>query len=245
MAKFSDHPTINRLKLLLVGDPGAGKTGSLAMLANAGYKVRIIDIDNNLAIMKNYLTDVGEANVDYVSLPAKDATSWNKAIALFDKWDDGSDPKTWDSSHVLVVDSATFLNELLFNSLAAKKNINVEDADGSALRGVYQSQIKYFETLVAKLCSDKYKCHLILTAHLRWIGGEDKPLKCYPSFLGAKLPDTVSRYMNNVWLAEKKGKVPQFQTQATPVMTLKCSAPALVLPQEEFDLGKLFKKMGA
>ena len=245
MPKFEDHPTINRIKLLLCGDPGSGKTGSLAMLANAGYKVRILDLDNNLAIIKNYLKSDAKGDVEYVSVAAKDATSWNKAVAYIDKWDDGSDPKTWDSSYVLVIDSATFLNEVLFNSLAAKKNIVVDDAKASDLRDIYNQQYKYFETLVAKLTGDKYKCHVILTAHLRWIGGEDKPLKCYPAFMGQQLPDKVARYMNNVWLAEKRGNTPVFQTQATPVMTLKCSAPAVVNAKEDFDLGAIFKKMGA
>lgn len=245
MPKFSDHPTINRIKLLLCGDPGSGKTGSLATLANAGYHVHIVDLDNNLAIIKNYLKPDAAGSVDYVSIAAKEPTSWNKAMAFLDKWDDGTDPKTWDGTHVLVIDSATFLNEVLFNSLAAKKSINVEEATAPQLRDIYQSQYKYFETLVAKLCGDKYKCHVVMTAHLRWLGGEDKPLKCYPAFMGQQLPDKVARYMNNVWLAERRGGNPVFQTQATPVMTLKCSAPAVVQAKEEFDLGAIFRKMGA
>jgi hypothetical protein len=245
MPKFADHPTINRVKLLLCGDPGSGKTGSLATLANAGYHVHIVDLDNNLAIIKNYLKPDAPGSVDYVSIAAKEPTSWNKAVGYLDKWDDGTDPKTWDAKHVLVIDSATFLNEVLFNSLAAKKNIVVEDAQAAQLRDIYNQQFKYFETLVAKLCGDKYKCHIVMTAHLRWLGGEDKPLKCYPAFMGQQLPDKVSRYMNNVWLAERRGGTPVFQTQATPVMTLKCSAPAVVQPKEDFDLGAIFKKMGA
>ena len=245
MPKFEDHPTINRVKLLLCGDPGSGKTGSLATLANEGYHVHILDLDNNLAIIKNYLKLDAAGSVDYVSVPAKDPTSWNKAVAYLDKWDDGTDPKTWDTQHVLVIDSATFLNEVLFNSLAAKKSINVEEATAPQLRDIYQSQYKYFETMVAKLSGDKYKCHIVMTAHLRWLGGEDKPLKCYPAFMGQQLPDKVARYMNNVWLAERRGNVPVFQTQATPVMTLKCSAPAVVQPKEDFNLGAIFKKMGA
>ena len=242
MPKFTDHPNISRVKLLWCGDPGAGKTGSLATLANAGFKVNIVDIDNNLAILKAYLDDAGQANVSYVTIPAKDPQTWNKAAALLDKWDDGVDPKTWDNKTVLVVDSGTFLNEALMSNLCAAKNIKPEDAPPQALWG---SMYKLFENYVAKLTSDKYKCHVIVTAHLRWLEDDRGFKKCYPSFMGQQLPNTVARYMNNVWMADIKDGKRAIVTKSTNQMSLKSSAPHLVADREEFNLGAVFTKMGA
>ncbi len=45
--------------MLFIGDSGTGKTGALASLVCAGYKLRIIDLDNGLDILKSYLTDPG------------------------------------------------------------------------------------------------------------------------------------------------------------------------------------------
>lgn len=42
---------------MLIGDSGAGKTGALCSLAAAGYKVRVIDLDNGMDICKAYLTN--------------------------------------------------------------------------------------------------------------------------------------------------------------------------------------------
>lgn len=44
-------------KLLLIGKSGAGKTGSLASLVSAGYKLRIIDTDNGVNVLHSLLTD--------------------------------------------------------------------------------------------------------------------------------------------------------------------------------------------
>ena len=36
-------------KCILLGDSGTGKTGALASLVKAGYKLRVLDLDNKLA----------------------------------------------------------------------------------------------------------------------------------------------------------------------------------------------------
>ena len=108
MPTFSQHPNQNRMKLLLLGDPGAGKTGLMATLANKDYKVRIIDLDNNLAILKAYLQEGKADNISYYSIPAKDPDSWKKSISLTSRWnppgEDLGDLTEWDSNTVLVVD---------------------------------------------------------------------------------------------------------------------------------------------
>lgn len=49
----TDMPT----KILLIGKSGAGKTGALASLVTAGYRLRIIDTDNGSRILRSLLTD--------------------------------------------------------------------------------------------------------------------------------------------------------------------------------------------
>lgn len=240
MPKFTDHPNPSRVKLLLAADPGAGKTGSLAMLANAGFKLRIMDLDNNLAIMKAYLTPEGADRVSYVTIPTKNPKSWNTACGLLKKWDDDSQPETWDADTVFVIDSGTFLNETLMANLCESKNINIADAPPQALWG---SMNKLFEDFIAKITSDKMKAHILITAHLRWLEDDRGLRKCFPSFMGQQLPNTVARYMNNVWTIEVKDGKRSFVTQTTNYMGLKTSAPHLLQAREDFDLGALFKKI--
>ena len=82
MPVFSQHPNQRRVKLLLVGDPGAGKTGLLATLANEDYKVRSLDLDNNLAILNAYLTEGKADNISYYSIPAMDFFQLSGSLLL-------------------------------------------------------------------------------------------------------------------------------------------------------------------
>lgn len=56
MPSLTNHQSAQTTKMLLIGDSGSGKTGALASLAAAGYNLRILDLDNGLDILKNYLS---------------------------------------------------------------------------------------------------------------------------------------------------------------------------------------------
>lgn len=55
MPDFCDHQSSDTTKLLLIGESGVGKTGALASLIKAGYKLRILDFDNGLDILRGVL----------------------------------------------------------------------------------------------------------------------------------------------------------------------------------------------
>lgn len=57
MASLTDYSANAPVKMLLVGDPGAGKTYALAALAKAGYNLRILDFDNGLRSLASALAD--------------------------------------------------------------------------------------------------------------------------------------------------------------------------------------------
>ena len=60
------------VKIMMIGENGSGKTGSLASLVCAGYKLRIIDTDKGVKILKSLLLDphypyakiIKEKNID-------------------------------------------------------------------------------------------------------------------------------------------------------------------------------------
>lgn len=248
MPIFTQHPNQRRVKLLLVGDPGAGKTGLLATLANLDYKVRILDLDNNLGILSAYLKAGKSDTISYYSIPTKDPESWKKSISITTKWslpdEDLGDLTTWDNKTVLVVDSATFWNDTCMAQVLKENNV-ADDKTGfdQSLWGVMS---KRFENQVARLTSDRYNFHLILIAHIRMIENKKTGgvMRAFPSFLGQQLPNIVARYMNNVWLAARKDGKPILHTQTTRDMGyLKCSAPHKVAAEAPFDLGAIFKQI--
>ena len=54
MTSLAEHQSSEFTKLLLIGDSGSGKTGSLSSLVKAGYKLRVLDMDNGLDSLRLY-----------------------------------------------------------------------------------------------------------------------------------------------------------------------------------------------
>lgn len=247
MATYDAYVQKGRVKLLLLGEPKSGKTGLIASLANAGYSVGIMDVDNNLGILETYLAP-GHGKISAISIPAREPGSWTKAKTLLTSWkdfqDDLGDPRKWNSNTVFVVDSATFLGEICLASVLADNKVDIEK--GQFDIGLYGVLQKRFENFVADLCSADYLCHVIFIAHLRDL--QDKAsgiLKTQPAFPGQQLPRTVARYCNNVFLTTRseEGK-PVLQTTSTKKMAyLGSSAPKKIKEVEAFDLGSIFKRI--
>lgn len=107
MANITAHQSATTTKLLLIGHSGSGKTGALASLAAAGYKLRILDFDNGLDILRNYVTDPSSPyvkanpkvaeNIDYVTCTDKmrnvagnimcaKAEAWQRATQMLVHW---------------------------------------------------------------------------------------------------------------------------------------------------------------
>lgn len=238
MPPFSTYEAQDRIKLLLLGNPKVGKTGLLATLANAGFKVRIIDFDNNLAIMNSYLQEGAEKLVDFVSLNAKDVNSWKKSIALTKKWDDGSNPREWGTDTVLVIDSASFWTDNALEAARAKQSKDPRIDYYAAQNDIINE--------VASLTSKDYKCHLILITHWRdQLQKADEVYKSVPAFFGNNLPMEIPKYCNNVWgCSMKMGDKRIIKTQSTLSSEfLGCSHPKILKVEEEFDLGVIFRKL--
>ena len=84
MASIKNHQSTDVTKLLLVGDSGSGKTASLAELANAGYNLRILDYDDGLAILPEFLNSDAVNRVSYVTLkdPIGKADAFRKGVTI-------------------------------------------------------------------------------------------------------------------------------------------------------------------
>lgn len=101
------------IRMMICGYPGTGKTGALAALANAGFKLRIVDFDGNMEPLLQYTRPECLKNIDIVSLedelsdggqyvePKGVPTAFTRAMKLLDRWKyidpDGEpeiDPKT-------------------------------------------------------------------------------------------------------------------------------------------------------
>lgn len=90
------------IKMINMGDSSAGKTGALISLARAGYKLRIIDLDNGMEVIKDVVTSASELkdtrlNIRWKTITEpmmiiggnfrpKSATVWNRAVEMLSNW---------------------------------------------------------------------------------------------------------------------------------------------------------------
>ncbi len=106
MPKLTSHTSAQFTKILLCGDSGTGKTGSICSLAEAGYNVRFLDLDVGLDIVKNLLLSSKAPpidsvlpidRVDFITISetfhnvngkpvARDAKAWSRMLGYLNSW---------------------------------------------------------------------------------------------------------------------------------------------------------------
>src|SRR6516164_7211315 len=146
MPTLKQHHSNSFTKMIILGDPGSGKTGCLASLVKAGYWLGILDYDNGLEPLKQFILhecpeDI--ENVEYRTLRDKHkasptgsvidgpATAFVDGLKMLDRWKYGDGPGVdlgppadWGTDRILVVDSLT-LQELRMigeNSLSLEED---------------------------------------------------------------------------------------------------------------------------
>lgn len=262
MPKLGDHQSKTTTKMLFVGDSGAGKTGALASLAAAGYKLRIMDLDNGLDVLNNLLTDPtsqyfkqnpkAAENVDFVTITDKmknvngklvpaTATSWIRALKLLMDWVDGDiklgPVTTWGKDDILVIDSLTMLSTAALNMILSM-NGRLGQRPHQSDWGDGQQLV---EGLLQMLYDEGVQCNVIVCCHITFLGEDGGPLRGYPNTLGKALPPKVGRYFNTALMARTTGQGTQQKrkilTNTSGIIELKNTAPMRVLPEYDLSTG--------
>lgn len=219
------------VKLLLIGDSGSGKTGSLASLVEAGYNVKLLDMDNGwealaAAIRRNCPKRLASVDVEslrdqYKSSPAGpilagQPKAFVRAIGLLDKWGDHGNPATWGAGHILVLDSLTFFSDAAY-AWADAMNPGAKDK-----RQIYGAAQEAVEHVLALLTGAGFQTNVIVTAHIKYMDLPDGSKKGYPTSIGQALSPTIPRYFNSVAACQTlPGGKRTIQTVSTALMDLK------------------------
>lgn len=130
MPKLTDSQTRQPARILVVGDPGSGKTGMLAHLLDHDQKLFIADFDDKLTPIRQFVKPEKLGNLVYEKLidqvrPDKitgypttvgKPTAFRRFINLVNNgWIDSGDgtnygkPESWDDNTWLVIDNLTSL----------------------------------------------------------------------------------------------------------------------------------------
>lgn len=245
MPTLTNRLTEAPIKMLLVGDSGTGKTGSLASLALAGYRLRILDYDNGLDPLSAAIAAENPealALVDYKSFRDKKKLVGNSVIipkpsAYVDtmkaltKWayDDGTEeiPAEWGTDTVLVIDSLTHLTQAAMNwaePIVASKSRSGE-AHGPAVYGAAQDAIK---NLLDLLTSPDFGPNVIFIAHGDYFTDEEaNVVKIVPKGPGKALGPTIPSWFNTMlgYDIVTRGNTVKREIRTTPSRLLAVKAP--------------------
>ncbi len=177
-------------RILLVGYPGAGKTGSLASLIDAGYKIRMLDFEGNYSPMLQYSNPAMHKNVDIVSFKDKlrngnkyievngIPTAFASSLNMMDHWtykeEDGTvvdlgSSKDWGPDTIIVVDSLTAMGKASFRRAQAMLN----KTPLNTTQQVWGLAMADQETFIEKLTDPSKRHHVIVLAHLKMVGPKD------------------------------------------------------------------------
>lgn len=259
MPSLSSHPVATTVKMLMLGNSGSGKTGSLASLAAAGYRLFIYDFDNGLDILMDpkVLDPKHRGNIFYKTYQDKpvksgntlipQATAWTQMTKDIGDWkEDGKSMGgiiSWGPQDILVIDSFTFASDRCFDYV-------LQTNGRMGQRPQIQDYGHAIDSLQGflELVTGNAACNVIMTAHLMFLGEElSGARKAFPNTIGQKLAPKIPRYFNNMVLVEKIQKgtdtIRQIQTQGTHVIDLKVSKPSLIPAKMPADLATLFKML--
>jgi hypothetical protein len=177
-------------RIMIVGYPGTAKTGSLVSLANAGYKLRVLDFDGNIDPLLLFTDPAKLENIDIVNLQdnLKDAggyigvnglpTAFARGLKLMDRWaykdEDGNEvdlgrSKDWGPDTIVVVDSLTRLGDAAFRRALGLLN----RTPANVTQQVWQLAMKEQEAFIDKLTNASNNFHIVVLAHLTIISPKD------------------------------------------------------------------------
>lgn len=172
------------LRLLYLGAPKSGKTGSLAAAANAGWKIRYLDFDGNADTLLNFTAPANRKNIEIIPcldeykmvqkagkesmeqtlVYASKPSAWKSFMDAMSVWPtDQSKPSEWEpTKNILVIDSMTTLalskiNLSVYSDGREGKRRNFNDYDS------VQNDILKLTSLLKVYI----KCPVFIMAHLQ------------------------------------------------------------------------------
>lgn len=210
-----------KITMLLVGDPGGGKTGALASLANAGFNLKVLDFDGNLAPLLSKIDKDKLGQVSYHTLAERikfnpatmkakagaNPKAFTKAMKALDNWnfDEPDAPvlsaEDFTTNDVLVLDSLSLFSKCAMNWAMAQEGKLGEQPRIQD----WGSGGRWVNSFVEALVSEDIPCHVIVITHLTAIEHESGLSKFFPKALSKGTDTEVAKYFDTMLLMEVKG----------------------------------------
>lgn len=251
-------------RVLIYGEPASGKTGALAMLANAGYRLLIHDMDQNARVIGSflkpghgdiYINTYAVAKVTNTNLFAGKSDAPQAALKemrrfcqQLEHWktdtEDLGPSSNLTAKDVIVIDSGTFLGDLLLMAAKADPEANRDARKQYGIAG------EYYAAILDYLTGNKVGASVIVLTHITQTGEKDpqgnfigKP-RDIPVAIGEKMSKRMPTYFSDIWRLEvdRTGNR-TFRTAATAYESLRTSNPTTIKATEPFDLASMFDRL--
>lgn len=204
MAETLDKLLFPYHHMLVCGDTGTGKTGSLVSLVKADYKLFLLDFENGFKILQNLIKHEcpeKASNVAIEPLAEKyriglsgiqnSGLMLSRACATIDKW---NKELVETPNAILVLDSLTALGTACL-AWAKKQNPEVRDA-----RQHYRNAQETMMPLVDALTAPTATFHTIMMTHIARVrDSEGNLISALPNTVGKSLNASVGRCFNAVF----------------------------------------------
>lgn len=224
-----------KLNILAVGESGAGKTGALASLVDAGYRLRILDFDRGLTSLagfvknKSLLTNVAFQTFEDKLKPGprgvmlSGADAFARSMKTLDNWPGIGPITSWTTEDVLVVDSLSFMGKAALNSVLFMNGY----LDRPPEIQHWGMAMDNLERVIGRLTSSEVPCHVIMNTHIDLREAQGGGIsRAYPMALGAKLSPKVGAFFDNLiaFRASPTGRR-EIRTKAEGFLVCKTARP--------------------
>lgn len=254
MTNMTQHQSTSKVNMLVLGDSGAGKTGGLASLVDAGLKVRILDFDNGVGPIRGFVKKPELlANVDFLTLrddykligpkvAATKASAFQRGMQALTDGKEWGNPdigplSTWGSDCVLVVDTLSTMSKSSFQMVLIANG----RAAGRPEQSDYGTAMDNVENFLNLVTGPDIKCHVLVQTHTT--RNEDTG-KIYPEALGSKLPPKVAKPFDNmISLSVGPGGKRQYKTKIDGMLALKTAVPLSESYPLETGLADIFRAL--
>lgn len=234
MPMLDQHQSSKYTKLLYIGDSSTGKTGSLVSLLLAGYRLRVLDMDDGLTSLVQYGREAG-ADLSLVEYETyRDEYKASKmgpiikgqpkafvdALTKMTEWSEVDDPNCF-----FVMDTLTSFSNAAF---AWAKGMNPTAKDPRQWYGTAQAAV---EDTIALLTGPQFKMNVIIMSHVNYKEVIEGVHKGYCSSVGTALGPKIPKYFDTLILAESIGSGSnvkrKIKTLPTGVIDLKVPVPKI------------------